>query len=424
MGEYRGKMLVEQEKVFSVLKLEDKCGLFKSGWEWSNLDLPDEFPYFDRDFIVENCRWVGMSDEVIDAFLQASKVFGNNAELHRLFWHCHYLLFRKKDTSSVNSWAMIPEGVVEYSDMFYAFVFLSGVPIIRRIHREKGIPEDISKDTLSDLELWIKEYKKRTGRWGFGQLGWLVHHFSCDIFKLGRLQFQFYLCCFDVYAYRNKRDGRVVVLACDGAEFRKDGRYNGSDRIFEEEGVWRSYYKQNEEVVVGNPFSPRGFAVNREVELKKSEWKLILQRGDPILAVHIPATGPLDHKLCGESFKQAVEFFPRYFPGFTYRAFTCSSWLLDPQLEEYLPETSNIVKFLREFYLIPFPYADDTQTFERVFGKKYEDINQAPQGSKLQRAVVEHCKKGGRWRMGAMVYFPEEVPHWGSQIYRKHPVGL
>ena len=56
---------------------------------------------------------------------------------------------------------------------------------------------------------------------------------------------------------------------------------------------------------------------------------------------------------CDASFAWAPRFFARHFPEDDYRVATCGSWLLDEQLAEYLPETSNIVQFQRRFRLVP-----------------------------------------------------------------------
>ena len=70
-----------------------------------------------------------------------------------------------------------------------------------------------------------------------------------------------------------------------------------------------------------------------------------IRAGDPVLAVHIPADGKLDIAACRSSLAQAVEFFAKYFPEFTFKAFSCHSWLLDESLGAYLPADANILRF-------------------------------------------------------------------------------
>ncbi len=421
MTKYIGNSLTDCKQTLKMLNLENKADVWLTNWNFSNKYQPRKFPFFEEAFIRENISWLGMSDEILSAFLDSRAKFYNNAALQRLFWHCYSLLFvsTRNLIHEIHHWPMIPEDSCECADMFYAFVFLAGLPKIRGIHRQKMIPEDISKDTLSDFELWMNEHRKKTGKWGFSQIGWLVNHFSCELFKLGRLQFQFHRCDFDIYAFRNKIDGRTIVVSADGARFRDDGQYDGANNIFDTENCRVARFSQTEDFVIGNFISPLGIAKNKEIKLSKSDWQLALQKGDPVLAVHIPATGPMSHSLCGESFKRALDFFPKYFPGYKFQAFTCVSWLLDYQLEQYLPNESNIVKFLREFYLLPLFEANDKQTFERVFGRKYENIDEMPQNTSLQRAIVTHCRAGGHWRDAAMIYFPQDVKFWGQTVYRR-----
>jgi GNAT-like C-terminal domain/N-acyltransferase N-terminal domain len=128
----------------------------------------------------------------------------------------------------------------------------------------------------------------------------------------------------------------------------------------------------------------------------------------PVLDVHIPANGPLAPRLCDRSFGYARRFFPRHFPEERYRFAVCTSWLLDDQLAEYLPETSNTVAFQRRFHLVPL--GEDTGTegdasvVEFVFRRprglplRDNDIAALPQDTTLQRAIVMHLRQGRHWR--------------------------
>lgn len=69
------------------------------------------------------------------------------------------------------------------------------------------------------------------------------------------------------------------------------------------------------------------------------------QRGDTAIGLHIPEAGPLTPGAVAASLDEARSFFPRHFPDERYTTFSCGSWLLDPQLLEYLPADSNIVRF-------------------------------------------------------------------------------
>ena len=77
-----------------------------------------------------------------------------------------------------------------------------------------------------------------------------------------------------------------------------------------------------------------------------------LKQGDPVLDVHIPARGPLDFEECKKSLELARAFFPKFYPEFDFKCFTCHSWLLDPTLCELLTEGGNILAFQRLFSIV------------------------------------------------------------------------
>jgi hypothetical protein len=121
------------------------------------------------------------------------------------------------------------------------------------------------------------------------------------------------------------------------------------------------------------------------------------------LNVHIPASGPLDPAACDESFALAREFARRHFPDEPLAFFTCSSWLMDPQLAEYLPELSNILAFQRRFQLVPqLPKPDETRDDRTVqgylFGGADAALDELPQDTTLRRAYVAHLRAGRHWQ--------------------------
>ena len=132
--------------------------------------------------------------------------------------------------------------------------------------------------------------------------------------------------------------------------------------------------------------------------------RLQFQRGthldppdDRALRLHIPRSGPLTPESCDASFRRAREFFPLHFSYEPYDAVTCTSWLLDPTLADYLPEESNIVRFQRRFEPMPGEYDAGEDVLRFVFGTLTTPLDELPTRTVLQRAVVAHLKAGGRW---------------------------
>lgn len=124
------------------------------------------------------------------------------------------------------------------------------------------------------------------------------------------------------------------------------------------------------------------------------------ERGDTI-GVHVPESGPLTPQAITASLDEARLFFPRHFPDERYTEFSCGSWLLDPQLREYLPADSNIVSFQRRFELEPYEPLDgldcDVEVRRFVFRSLTTPLDQLPRRTVLQRAIIDHLKAGGHW---------------------------
>jgi len=121
------------------------------------------------------------------------------------------------------------------------------------------------------------------------------------------------------------------------------------------------------------------------------------RHGDSSLGMHIPESGPMTPEACDVSIARAYEFFPRYFPEDGSRVVTCGSWLLDDQLAEYLPASSNIVRFQQRFKLFPNNRICDEDIIWFVFRRRGASIDDLPQRTALERAVVKHLRDGRHW---------------------------
>ncbi|MEV4805902.1 acyltransferase domain-containing protein [Nonomuraea sp. NPDC049421] len=130
--------------------------------------------------------------------------------------------------------------------------------------------------------------------------------------------------------------------------------------------------------------------------------RLQFHRGDTAVQLHIPESGPLTPEAIDASLDRARAFFPRHFPDEQHTAFSCGSWLLDPQLSEYLPAHSNIVRFQRRFELEPYEEPEgidaDVEVLRFVFRTLTTPLDQLPRRTALQRAVIDHLKAGRHWQ--------------------------
>ena len=119
--------------------------------------------------------------------------------------------------------------------------------------------------------------------------------------------------------------------------------------------------------------------------------------GEYAIETHIPQGEPLLREDCLRSFDMAKEFFARFFPAYTPQCFTCHSWLLSPDFAKILDEKSNIVQFMRLWTQIPCEPDNSNQAIKRAFGLNFsrEQLPNAPENSRLQRALKQHLLSGG-----------------------------
>ena len=106
---------------------------------------------------------------------------------------------------------------------------------------------------------------------------------------------------------------------------------------------------------------------------------------------------------CGRSSPRIADahgLFEDLFPDRRFEVATCTSWLLDEQLQQYLPVDSNIIRFQRRFTPVEGT-VDRTDEMHRFIFQRPAPyaIEQLPLRTSLERAFVTHLREGGRWLM-------------------------
>ncbi|BCL79933.1 DUF5596 domain-containing protein [Ktedonobacteria bacterium brp13] len=272
--------------------------------------------------------------EIIDAW----PIPDQAPEMWWLLQRCHQqLVVQMGKPYQPLRWQPLPPHLGAFGRLFYVYVFLSTLPAVRQWHQEHGIADDVSWVTLADLGEHIAIHRRLFGTAGLDSPRWLTLHFRGGLYRLGRLQFE---------------QSRLPAQ-------------------------WPLYND----------------SINNAVPEPRPN------PGAPALAVHIPESGgPLEPDACSESFALARDFFARHFPEEQYHFGCCGSWLLDPQLADYLPHTSNIVRFQRRFHLVSDSTNGDQDVMRFVFRRTAPSLDELPQRTMLERAVVEHLQAGKHWQ--------------------------
>ncbi len=231
------------------------------------------------------------------------------------------------------AWPVVPESASPVGMFAGAWALLSRLPELLEVHAQRGVPESVTKATVSSLGGVLGTHRQVTGRGGVG------------LFPLW---------------------GPPL-------------RFRGTDFQIGRHSFTRAQLGFGDEVT------------------------------GHVLMIHIPPIGPLDAVASEESIEAAGRYFAEWFPEEPVAAFVCTSWLLDPQLNEYLKNESNILRFQRRFDLLPYAQKADVHEGDREMMRLGllltppatslgpDDLARVPQDTTLQRAFVSHLQSGRHW---------------------------
>ncbi len=137
---------------------------------------------------------------------------------------------------------------------------------------------------------------------------------------------------------------------------------------------------------------------------------ILLKQGDPVIGVHIPRTlTPLDKESCDAAYAQAAAFFKKE-NNLDHVAFSCGSWLLYPPHLPYLPERSNIRRFMSDYdiFHVEEDKEDGYPEMWRLFDMDFTgNIDDYPGDSSLRRGYKQLMKDGIRPGDGYGIYLYE-----------------
>ena len=129
---------------------------------------------------------------------------------------------------------------------------------------------------------------------------------------------------------------------------------------------------------------------------------VVLRQGEPVLNTHIPSAGPFPRALRYDSYRRAYEFYPEIRCGGKYLPIICDSWLLFPEHERFLPKSSNILDFMRDFDIIQSSYSEQPHAWWRIFGRYFNvPFDRLPRDTSLRRAYADWLVAGNNTGSGA-----------------------
>lgn len=282
------------------------------------------------------------------------------------------------------------------TDMLTGLAICCQIPYMYDLLTERCLPIDVILRSVQVLEKGVDQYALRHGGVpGYDLLEWFQRNIFGHLYRIHRLEIEIFVKFSGRARVFENSKGERIALAHD-ITLHRSGWALGARNCKEEEGSFYAEVRENDAVWVGFPYDDRGFVKKTTVTLSKNEWRLVLEYGDPVVGLHIPADGRLDDAAVDETLAQTKEFLKTYFPDYTYKAFCCNSWLLDPQLATLVGPDSNIAKFGKRFAPMTAK-SDGNAVFRFVFLKPSSavvDIATLPENTRLERALKAHYLAG------------------------------
>jgi hypothetical protein len=348
-----------------------------------------------------------MEGEPPTRLFDVAQAIAENEHLSALAWHLWWQIFRSPTWArpANQAWPALTKSLGGDGGVFYLIITMNLHRLLEEVHPRWGFSKEVTRSTSLQFSCVAHNHQRGTGRLGVypQQLGWFRNYVREPYVRIGRLEYWYKGYVGGVHVFRNGGTREAIALAEDGQLFDELGRAAAPDSVPGVAGCWKAGLVRDGDGVRGHRIAPGGRVELSETRLALTEWSCVLEKGAPVLELHIPAGGGLSPELMTESFSQAQAFFKPLYPLAPPVAIATASWMFSPDLPEILPEGSNLLKIQKHIGLYPIP-AGGNGALWFVFQREPLDLATAPRETSLQRALLAWLEAGNPWRSGGMYY--------------------
>ena len=421
--------------------------------------------------IENNAAWCSLPEGGIGACLQLASQLVDEPSARpalELAWHIWRLLFPNAagsadaiqseygPTPAAALPAVLPPLGAQTPTM-YLLLLLGGVDQLLAQHARRGIPERVTRDTLSDIAVWTRanytgglnplstrsggeQDEPPSGVWGLENLGWPMRTMSGELLRIGRLQHRLDTHMQPFSVYRERGGARRVRVVCAEPGVAFDSAGIRCEAAAESDGIWLSQKHEQLDgasLLVTGIDGSSGLAIREPLtELAPlSDWELLLQPGDKVLEMHIPEDGPMGLEAVAAGMRDAAAHWDSWYPTVPresseaggplgeegllnplFKVFTCTSWMLDPEYQRRLSPRSNVVRLQKACHLFPLSGSGGPASgYERIFSGPDRRLTCEPRegDTSMQAAFLAHLRSGGRWVGGGAVVLADEIDQFG-----------
>jgi hypothetical protein len=373
-------------------------------------------PFLDPGALPARCAAAGLPAERDALLLEMAATAASDPALRAFAWYLHWRVFVAPEKGVPWGAPSFTRRLGDRAGILYLLLSLEFVPRLAAWHRRHGYPESVTAQTIRQIAAYEGNHLR--GRGGPGvypnQFPWLATYLIQPYVRLGRFEYQLHSYGGGASVWKRAADGQVIALAEDGIRVDRDGLRPAGEAAI----AWTATLEETPATVTGFPVDPAGRILRTQVRLDRRVWAPCLAKGTTVLDLHIPAGGGMTWDAMADSFRQALDFFPRYHADQPFAALVVGTWFMDPQLAGLLPTGANPLRLQRAVYLYPttpYPGLLWFVFFRDMVATAPADL---PRDTSLQRALIPFLEKGGVWHGGGMFILPEDMRNLREGHYR------
>ena len=393
---------------------------FAAYWEEFCINCDCRLPFFaEKNFYTKWHALVNNDKDILQRMQDVEKILAQDPFASFFANILHYAFFIREEPCRMGELPETTKIFGENSGIFNLLIAESNFPNIEKACKELHLPEESLQSTGKWINGTIKIYgAAHNGIPGhtLTQTLWIRHYSKKTLFRIGRFEFLLHTYIQWLPCIYVNKEGTVIAFHKDGSFVREDGR-----RMYKEtENCKKVICKEEDGFVTGCPILPDGSShPDQYIRLSLQEWQPLCSPWEIVPSVHIPGGERMDKEEVIASFTKANAFFKKFL-GFVPKLYSCYSWILNPDLQEFLP-SSNMTFFQDQGYKIPAwggitPGSQDGVFF--VFGRNGKvDLEKISCNNKMEETLVKIYKEKGTLRSGALFILSADADKVGSKYY-------
>lgn len=274
-------------------------------------------------------------------------------------------------------------------DFLPLFVLLPQIPASIDSYNSRGFSRQELDVLLTAYKGGIRIVESQTGRPGINQAyyDWLTIFAKAEIFYALGLQFQLYRLPEQALWLWNRQTKQLVPLMLMGKFHASGVQCVGSKGYEDEEGAFIPEFSEDEGNFYGHGVFDNVVSPKKQT-FPKNIWECVGRPGEACLNIHVPRGSDISRETVLTACKAAMKRTAQQFPeAYATRLVLGISWLLNPTLRQIQGENAKTTQFMECFTKFPRKDPAGRSVFSFVFGKQYDNYEDLPEDTSLQRKL-------------------------------------